>query len=156
MLEGIVQGYIVDAFSMVRGAETERDDDSSTNCLVCSLSKFKLQQIGVDFDEHIEEHHNRWSYLYLAKSVRSDAARGWLGTTAAIVKKALDQNLVDFMPLETTHEMDTSHSEVDKIDQLSGELRDHVVSLEDSIVLMHVQLHAKMEEVSDAINNIGH
>ena len=146
VLEGIVQGYIVDAFSEIRGAEAERESDSTTNCLVCSCSKFELQRVGVDFEEHVEEAHNRWSYLYLANSVRSEAAKGWLGTTAAIVKSALDQNSVDFMPLETTYEMNTDHGQEDKIELLS----DHVIKLGQSIASMRAQL----QEVSNHVVNM--
>ena len=146
VLEGIVQGYIVDAFSEIRGAEAERESDSTTNCLVCSCSKFELQRVGVDFEEHVEEAHNRWSYLYLANSVRSEAAKGWLGTTAAIVKSALDQNSVDFMPLETTYEMNTHHGQEDKIELLS----DHVIKLGQSIASMRTQL----QEVSNHVVNM--
>jgi len=136
----------VDAFSEIRGAEAERESDSTTNCLVCSCSKFELQRVGVDFEEHVEEAHNRWSYLYLANAVRSEAAKGWLGTTAAIVKSALDQNSVDFMPLETTYEMNTEHGEEDKVELLS----DHVIKLEQSISSMHAQL----QEVSNHVVNM--
>ena len=141
-----MQGYIVDAFSEIRGAEAERESDSTTNCLVCSCSKFELQRVGVDFEEHVEEAHNRWSYLYLANSVRSEAAKGWLGTTAAIVKSALDQNSVDFMPLETTYEMNTDHGQEDKIELLS----DHVIKLGQSIASMRAQL----QEVSNHVVNM--
>ena len=150
VLEGIVQGYIVDAFSEIRGAEAERESDSTTNCLVCSCSKFELQRVGVDFEEHVEEAHNRWSYLYLANAVRSEAAKGWLGTTAAIVKSALDQNSVDFMPLETTYEMNTDHGEEDKVELLSH----HVIKLEQSMHAQMQEVHAQLQEVSNHVVNM--
>ena len=46
-LQGIVQGYIVDAFSAIRGEEDARTADSEEKCYICSLSKFELQQAGI-------------------------------------------------------------------------------------------------------------
>ena len=60
MLEGIVQGYIVDAFGEIRAEENDRENDSGNNCLVCSLSKFELQRHGAEFEAHVDRHHNRW------------------------------------------------------------------------------------------------
>ena len=151
VLAGIVQGYIVDAFSMIRAVEIARERDSTKNCLVCSLSKFELQRVGVDFDEHIEEAHNRWSYLYLASAVRSEAPKGWLGTTGAIVKSALEQNSVEFMPLESSVELNLLDFDGrDRIDIAASNLEDlseHVLRLEESIAA----IDAKVQNVSEAV-----
>ena len=45
--QGIVQGYIVDSFSAIRGEEDERSTDSKTRCYICSLEKFNLQDANI-------------------------------------------------------------------------------------------------------------
>jgi hypothetical protein len=47
ILEGIVQGYIVDAFSAIRGEEDTRLADSRENCFICSLSRFELEEANI-------------------------------------------------------------------------------------------------------------
>ena len=90
---------------MMRTAENSRDEDSLNRCLVCSLSKYELQRHAAGLEVHVEEHHNRWSYLYLATMVHLSHSTDVLGTTGNIVKRALGQNSTHFMPLKTTYEM---------------------------------------------------
>ena len=47
ILEGIVQGYIVDAFSAIREEDVERIEDSKNNCFICSLSRFDLEEANI-------------------------------------------------------------------------------------------------------------
>ena len=44
---GIVQGYIVDSFSMIREEQENRKNDCRDRCLVCSMHKFDFQTVEV-------------------------------------------------------------------------------------------------------------
>jgi hypothetical protein len=97
ILEGIVQGYIVDAFSAIRGEEDARIADSNTNCYICSLSRFELQEANIKFFTHVAEHHDRWSYLDMVGRIFLIPKSEQM-TTATIVRQALDYSSRDFLP----------------------------------------------------------
>lgn len=100
IIAGIVQGYIVDAFGAIRGAQDSRDEDAQSKCLVCSLDKFALDDAGVPFDKHTEKQHNRWAYLYVASAVEMKPLEE-LGTTESLVQSCLSDLDNDFLPLQT-------------------------------------------------------
>ena len=100
IIAGIVQGYIVDAFGAIRGAQDSRDEDAQSKCLVCSLDKFALDDAGVPFHIHTEKQHNRWAYLYVASAVEMTPLDEQ-GTTESLVQSCLSDRRNDFLPLQT-------------------------------------------------------
>ena len=39
--------------------------DMTTKCTVCGLTKDKLNNKGIDWNDHTDEEHNIWSYIHL-------------------------------------------------------------------------------------------
>jgi len=64
VIAGIIQGQIVDAFAEIRQAAADLKADKEDKCLVCSLERFTLEQNVGSFQDHTEESHNPWSYLF--------------------------------------------------------------------------------------------
>jgi len=104
ILEGIVQGYIVDAFSAIREEDVERIEDSKNNCFICSLSRFDLEEANIKFDTHVEIHHNRWAYLDMVVRILKIPNSKQM-TTATIVRRALDISSRDFLPMGVCADM---------------------------------------------------
>lgn len=65
---GILTATIVGAFGAIRGKIAADANDEANKCLICSLSRFVLEQEGGGFSQHTANHHNPWSYLaFLSK-----------------------------------------------------------------------------------------
>jgi len=104
ILEGIVQGYIVDAFSAIRGREGDRIADSKQYCYICSLSRFDLQEANIKFDTHTNKHHDRWAYLDMVVRILMIPPKEQM-TTATIVRRALELSSRHFLPHQRCADM---------------------------------------------------
>jgi hypothetical protein len=60
---GILTATIVGAFGAINNTRKAKENDAKERCIVCSLSRFTLEQEGGGFSEHTTLHHNPWSYL---------------------------------------------------------------------------------------------
>jgi len=69
ILAGIVQGQIVDAFAGIRAHKDMQDEDVNAYCLVCSLGRPALDEVG-GFADHVENDHSPWSYLKFCTFVK--------------------------------------------------------------------------------------
>lgn len=154
IIAGIVQGYIVDAFSMIRCESTAREDDASSKCLICSLDKFELEHAGVAFDTHVTDQHNRWGYLYLATSVQLKPLDDH-GTTESIIKTCLDSGATECLPLNTCKQVElraTNNGETEDED-FREQFGSRLQLLEDSFSSMEEntkQLQAQLAALLDA------
>jgi hypothetical protein len=61
-------GLIVDTFSELRQEAHERDDVLTNSCFVCGITRAAYEDIGLphgpSFDQHRDETHNVWNYVY--------------------------------------------------------------------------------------------
>jgi hypothetical protein len=62
ILQGIITGLIVDAFSSLREEQISNAEDLEDKCFVCSKDRLAFDRNG-GFDLHINSDHNRWNYL---------------------------------------------------------------------------------------------
>ena len=134
IIAGIVQGYIVDAFGAIRGAQDERNADAQTKCLVCSLDKFDLDRAGVDFEVHTEDQHNRWGYVYAASAVHGKPPDEHC-TTESVVCTALDKVDTKFLPLETCVHMELATKKKKKF-KLEDEVESRLARIEQQLAAL--------------------
>jgi len=59
----LVFGMIVDAFKDLRVEKQEHLEDQENICYICGLEKSEYERYG-DFEDHTEESHNPWNYLF--------------------------------------------------------------------------------------------
>lgn len=64
ILLNVIAGIIIDTFSDMRDEMTRRNNDLRNICYICGIDRWKLEQKGIDFDEHTENDHNKWKYLF--------------------------------------------------------------------------------------------
>mmetsp|Transcript_36887 Transcript_36887/g.33136 ORF Transcript_36887/g.33136 Transcript_36887/m.33136 type:complete len:112 (+) Transcript_36887:1788-2123(+) len=54
---------IIDAFGDLRDQKTRNDDDQKNVCFICGIERSELER-HMNFEDHINEEHNTWSYVY--------------------------------------------------------------------------------------------
>ena len=60
----IVSGLMLDAFSSLREAADELDNDKKNKCYICDISRESLEKQGYDFDDHTRNKHFLWNYVF--------------------------------------------------------------------------------------------
>jgi hypothetical protein len=64
ILLNIVFGIIIDTFSDLRSQKEAREDCKNEMCYICGISRSKHDQDGSGFEEHVQNEHNKWHYLF--------------------------------------------------------------------------------------------
>jgi len=59
----LVFGMIVDAFKDLRIEKMDHEEDQENVCFICGLERSEYERYG-NFDEHNEEAHSLWNYLF--------------------------------------------------------------------------------------------
>jgi len=158
IIAGIIQGYIVDAFGAIRGAQDDKDNDAKGACLVCSIEKFDLVSAGVPFDVHTEDQHNRWGYLYAAAAVQIKPPDEH-GTTESVVCGALQHGTCAFLPLDTCVHMEQKQRALDLLEVDKDEQETPEQQVQNRITRMEGNLHnclSSQQAVQGRLTTIEH
>jgi len=100
VLLNIIFGIIIDTFSELRAIKENKRSHMDNFCFICGLDRFKLDTMGGGFDEHIEEDHNMWNYLYLMVYLHAKQTTEMNGWESYVYAKMLAQK-TDFIPRNT-------------------------------------------------------
>jgi inositol 1,4,5-triphosphate receptor type 1/inositol 1,4,5-triphosphate receptor type 3 len=60
----IVSGLMLDAFSSLREAADELDNDKKNKCYICNMDREALEKQGDDFKNHTKNKHFLWNYIF--------------------------------------------------------------------------------------------
>jgi len=101
---GILTATIVGAFAKIRGDQNARINDAKERCLVCSLSRFTLEQEGGGFPHHTGNHHNPWSYLAFLASIKLGNEDDFTGIESYVQKKSRMMDCT-FFPVQACTEI---------------------------------------------------
>jgi len=99
ILEGIIQGQIIDTFAEIRSEEESKQEDEKSNCLVCSLSRFEIESTGGNFETHTTDEHRPQDYLFYIMLLQGGASTDDTGIMSYIRHK-IDKFNHSFMPIQ--------------------------------------------------------
>jgi len=71
VLLNVIFGIIIDTFAELRASHQATKANMENNCFICGLDRFTLDSKGPGFEEHVEEDHNLWTYIFLMCYLRS-------------------------------------------------------------------------------------
>jgi len=63
LLLNLIFGMIIDAFGDLRDQKTSNDEDEKNVCFICGIDRSEFER-HVNFDQHTQEEHNIWSYVF--------------------------------------------------------------------------------------------
>lgn len=59
----IMFGIIIDAFAELRDRSLRDQNDKLNCCFICGATREQLEKINVNFNRHVENEHNVWTYV---------------------------------------------------------------------------------------------
>lgn len=131
ILEGIVTGQIIDAFSEIRSQAEERKKDSQDKCLICSLDRFVLDHDGYGFKRHQNVEHNPWNYFFFIRYISRKDPTLYSGMET-YVAEMLREDDHGFMPVEACCALqDPLH--FSKITPFEQDIKDRLMETENKI-----------------------
>jgi len=87
ILSGIIQGQIIDAFAEIRAMDDEKLRDCKERCLVCSMSRYQLEETDVNYFTHITQDHEPWAYVYCLQYLLLKDPDEYTGIESHIIDK---------------------------------------------------------------------
>jgi hypothetical protein len=99
ILLNVIAGIIIDTFSDLRDELNKKTNDHNNICYICGIDRWKLEQKGIDFDEHINGDHNKWKYLYFIVKLTLSDQRSFTGIEF-FVWDAYEKKNTSWMPSE--------------------------------------------------------
>lgn len=93
----IIFGIIIDTFAELRDNKTTKDSDKKNKCFICNLDRHKFENMVGGFENHIEEDHNLWNYLFFMYAVKKKDETEYNGMESYVAKK-IENFDITFMP----------------------------------------------------------
>lgn len=63
MLQGMIFGIVIEAFSELRNKEQKIEKDKKDICFICGIDRISCEKNGQKFEDHINKEHNLWTYV---------------------------------------------------------------------------------------------
>jgi len=152
VLAGIVQGTIVDAFSEIRSIQAARDADRAEFCLICSMSKYTVDNISGQgsFRQHVDGDHSPWSYLYFYAAIDEledhQVMKGLeFHRTGqhSYVAEILHQQSATHVPIKTCWDLVKAPESMDSIGSKVDDLGAELAAMKDAFAALEGKLDAQ-------------
>lgn len=60
----LIFGVIIDTFADLRSEKQSKEEILKNSCFICGLKRADFDNRTVTFEQHINNEHNMWDYLY--------------------------------------------------------------------------------------------
>ncbi|CAD8153241.1 unnamed protein product [Paramecium pentaurelia] len=142
----MIQGIIVDTFGSLREKLQERIKDQTMKCFICGITREKFEKNdeggGVGFQEHIEQEHYMWNYIYYYAYLKHKDENDYNGNESYI-KEKIDMKDISWMPIKRAR-----FAEEDMDDQQKGN------EIQEAIEIKMKVMNDSLEKIQDRMKHI--
>ncbi|XP_038676821.1 inositol 1,4,5-trisphosphate receptor type 3 isoform X2 [Scyliorhinus canicula] len=93
----LIFGVIIDTFADLRSEKQKKEETLKSTCFICGLERDKFDNKTVSFEEHINNEHNIWNYLYFVVLVHVKNKTDYTGPESYVAQMIKTKNL-DWFP----------------------------------------------------------
>ncbi|CAG9323264.1 unnamed protein product [Blepharisma stoltei] len=98
----IVQGVIIDTFTILREQQEESTNDKENKCFICGLDRDEIEHFtGRPFAYHVYTEHNEWNYILFIAYLKSKDETEYSGIES-YVKEQYDKKELLWFPQSTS------------------------------------------------------
>jgi hypothetical protein len=144
ILAGIIQGQIIDAYAEMRIEADKKSADANERCMVCSLSRFDVDNAGGRFYTHIERDHVPQNYLFFLCYLderNQDDDTGMM----TYVRDCVHAKSTEFIPISTCAMMNRDENEQIVTTEMIG----------GSLSGARNQIHDRVDKLESAVSDLG-
>lgn len=109
ILMNIIFGIIIDTFAELREKKDQVESDIEGRCFICGIERFMFDQLSTEgngFDNHVENDHNMWKYIFFQVYLREKNFDDYSGGESYVFSKTL-RLIKDSLTHETVMDADT-------------------------------------------------
>ena len=108
----IVYGIILDSFSELRQAHNLIEKDMTNNCFICNLDKDECEKNNINFNEHCEQVHNVWDYVFYMITLRMNDPANLNAINSRNRQKIMEKK-IDWLPDSSLDRIEDNHLKVE-------------------------------------------
>jgi hypothetical protein len=137
----LIFGVIIDTFGDLRTEKNEKEDILKNTCFICGLERGRFDNKAITFEEHNDQEHNLWHYLYFIVWLQIKDETEFTGPESYVAQCVKDRNL-DWFPRMQAISLKEDTSDNDQLD-----MRDLLDQMRQS-QLANRELARKVQELS--------
>ncbi|XP_066920904.1 inositol 1,4,5-trisphosphate-gated calcium channel ITPR1-like isoform X2 [Clytia hemisphaerica] len=127
----LIFGVIIDTFADLRSEKQTKEEILKNSCFICGLKRADFDNRTVTFEQHINNEHNMWDYLYFIVLIKVKDPTEFTGPESYVAEMIKNNNL-DWFP----HLRCMSLS-VDDAESEQNEIRNLQIQLESTNQIVH-------------------
>eukprot|EP00057_Strongylocentrotus_purpuratus_P027949 XP_011682423.1 PREDICTED: inositol 1,4,5-trisphosphate receptor [Strongylocentrotus purpuratus] len=89
----LIFGVIIDTLADLRSEKQQKDEILRNTCFICGLNRSSFDNKSVTFEEHIQEEHNMWHYMYFIVLVKVKNSTEFTGPESYVSDMIKEKNL---------------------------------------------------------------
>ena len=160
LLFNIITGLVLDAFGSKREASGERTRIMENECFVCGITRVNFKDLNLpagedSFEEHVEQEHNFWHYLYFVQALQKKHKSEYTGIESYVAEE-INVGRYSWLPKASSHTIERytrtlveEESVSDQVTNLSTKLESMQSWLDDFEEEISKKLEAVLGRVSD-------
>lgn len=122
----LIFGVIIDTFADLRSEKQQREEILKNSCFICGLERSAFDNKTVSFEEHCQQEHNVWHYLYFIVLIKVKDRTEFTGPESYVSSMIKERNL-DWFPRMRAMSLAAEDSESEQ-----NELRNLQLQLENT------------------------
>ncbi|KAI6200598.1 Inositol 1,4,5-trisphosphate receptor [Aphelenchoides besseyi] len=111
----LIFGVIIDTFGDLRTEKNEKEDILKNTCFICGLERGRFDNKAITFEEHNENEHNLWHYLYFIVWLQIKDETEFTGPESFVAQCVKERNL-DWFPRMQAISLKEDNTENDQLD----------------------------------------
>ena len=98
MIQGMIYGIIIDAFTEQRNKEKKYEVDKKDICFICGIDRTTCEKNGQKYEDHINEEHNLWMYVDFILGLKSVDKQETNAINSYVIEK-LEKKELSWFPM---------------------------------------------------------
>uniref|UniRef100_A0A914YSR1 Inositol 1,4,5-trisphosphate receptor n=1 Tax=Panagrolaimus superbus TaxID=310955 RepID=A0A914YSR1_9BILA len=111
----LIFGVIIDTFGDLRTEKNEKEDILKNTCFICGLERGRFDNKSVTFEEHNENEHNLWHYLYFIVWLQIKDETEFTGPESYVAQCIKERNR-DWFPRMQAISLKEENTDSDQLD----------------------------------------
>jgi len=123
LVNGVVFGIIIDTFGDLRGQTKDKAEDMAGKCFICGIGREEFDRNANGFENHFQNDHNLWSYVFLLIHLRRMDPTEMNGLESHIYTLARQQDN-SWVPIQRALCLQTVEEEKSELREVQKQLTD--------------------------------
>ena len=106
----IVFGIVIDTFAQIRNENKAAEMDQRNKCYICNIDRYIFDQDGDGFEDHCENDHNMWNYIFYIIHLQRKDPTEYSGLESYVWEKYEEED-ISWLPLHKAIKIDMPNQE---------------------------------------------